>query len=97
MAKTDAIAFWTVFLIILFINILVPLIAVGFQEEYNEYNTEGLADSPPTIADYFGISALNLLLVPFWTLGMPTMMNLFIMLPLRVLAWILILRLIRGN
>ena len=97
MANSDATAFWTVFVIIFFINIITPIVSLGFGKEYIEYDTDLEVNSPPTISDYFGISALNILLVPFWTLGMPTLMNLFIMIPLRVLAWILILRLIRGN
>lgn len=97
MAKSDAIILWTVIIIIFFINIAVPIISIGFGQDYVEYDTDLEITSPPTIGDYFGIGALSILLIPFWTLGMPLYLNLSIMIPLRILAWILILRMIRGN
>lgn len=98
MPQTDTMAFWTVFLIIFFSNLIIPVVAVGFGEDYISYDSDN-ADptSPPSLSDYFGIGALSILLIPFWTLGMPTLLNLCIMIPLRVLAWILVLRMIRGN
>lgn len=96
--KTDTLLFWTVFTIIFFINIITPIIALGLSEAYTSHeNSLADATSPPDISiSAWTISGINVLLVPFWTFGMPVYMNLFIMIPLRVLAWIILLRMIRG-
>lgn len=96
--KTDTLLFWTVFTIILFINIITPIIALGLSESYTSHDN-GLADAnaPPEISiSAWTITGFNILLVPFWTFGMPFYMNLFFMIPLRALAWIILLRMIRG-
>ena len=91
----DATLFWTVFLIVFFINIFAPFVSEGLSDTITTHPASD-ADpvSPPSL---FSISLFNVFLVPFWTLSMPFYMNLIIMIPLRVLAWYLILRMIRGN
>ena len=98
MATTDALLFWSVFMIVFLINILAPVIAAGLGDSLEVHDVDDANPTdPPSASDIFTLSVFNILLVPFWTIGMPFYMNLFIMIPLRVLAWILILRLIRGN
>lgn len=104
MASNDALAFWTVFLVIFFINILSPMVAAGLSDFDVDTGTPVINDDTgivelqsPSITDFFMISALSVALVPFWTLGLPVYVNLVVMLPLRVLGWILVLRLLRGN
>jgi hypothetical protein len=89
--------FWIVFCFVFFINIVTPFIASGFNEAYTSHDTASADNtSPPSMTSILGISALNILLVPFWTIGMPTLMNTFIMIPIRALMWYLLLRMIRG-
>lgn len=98
MGKSDAMAFWVVFLIVFFINLFTPIIVSGLGSSVASHNTDE-ADilDPPSVGDIVSFTGLNILLVPFWTLSMPLFMNLTLMLPLRVLGWYLILRMIRGN
>lgn len=94
--KTDAIAFWTVFMIIFFINIVTPYIAAGLNQATitTHDSNDANVDTPPSV---FAISGFAILTVPFWTLGMPSLMNIFLMIPMRALAWYLLIRMIRGN
>lgn len=98
MATSDTFAFWIVLMVLIFINIVTPLVMVGFNYEISQNSmdsVEGL--QAPSMSDYFAIGALNILAVPFWTFGFPYYINLFIMIPIRILGWILLLRMIRGN
>jgi len=98
MASTDAMAFWTVFLILFFIGISLPPIMIGLGESYTEQNTDNLeVDEAPGFTSFIAPSLINILAVPFWTFGIPSWMNLVMLTPLRVLAWYLFLRMIRGN
>lgn len=95
MSKSDALAFWTVFLFVFFINIITPIVAEGLEQSVIGHDYDDVdATSPPSLT--FTV-LVSILLVPFWTLEMPVLMNLFIMIPVRVLAWYLLLRMIRGN
>ena len=96
MATSDTFAFWMVFCIILSIQIIVPVISIGLNEFYIDRSMPEVT-SAPTISDYFTLGALEFIAIPFWTFSLPVYINLFFMLPLRILAWILILRMIRGN
>lgn len=96
MATSDTFAFWTVFLIIMFTNIITPYVSDAFSQTYTSHETEDVS-APPSITDFFSLSIISFITIPFWTFGMPVLMNLFIMIPLRALAYILLLRMIRGN
>lgn len=93
-ATTDTLIFWTVFCIVFFVNLIVPVVYVGLGSEQTQYSSdEADVSSPPSVGT---LTAFNLLFVPFWTFAMPLYMNLFIMVPLRVLGWIVLIRMLRG-
>lgn len=96
MATSDSFALWTIFLIILFVQIITSVVAVGLGEYYEEREIPDVT-TPPSISDYLTLGAVQFFALPFWTFAMPLYMNLFIMLPLRIMAWILVIRMIRGN
>ncbi len=98
MASSDALAFWAVFLIVFFINIFAPIIGAGFDQQIDERDTSEIDPSTPASGlAVLGFTIFNIFLVPFWTIGMPVLMNVIIMIPLRILGWILIFRMFRGN
>lgn len=68
----------------------------GSYAERNIDNAEANVPETVSLGDSLVISSINILLVPFWTLTMPTWLNIAVMLPLRALGWILLIWLIRG-
>ena len=94
---SDTMLFWIVFCFVFFVNIITPTIAAGFNEAYVSRDATSIDNTaPPSMTTILGVSALNIFLVPFWTLSMPALMNIFIMIPIRALGWYLMIRIIRG-
>lgn len=96
MGTSDSFAFWIVLCIIVMVQVISPIVAIGLSESFTERDTPEFT-SPPSLSDYFKIGVLEFVAIPFWTFSMPVYMNLFIMLPIRILGWVLLLRMIRGN
>lgn len=92
------IVFGTFFLLL---GLLAPLINDEFDTSYTEQDATTLN---PDDADYTEIDTIfgipvgilsligNLILLPFWTFGFATWINLWILLPLRIPFWFLIFR-----
>lgn len=98
MAQNEAVTFWIVFCIIMAINLIIPPIAQGLGTSLDQHDSgDADAAAAPAVADFFTLTIVNLFTVPFWTFGLNSWINLFIMIPLRVLAYLLLIRLIRGN
>lgn len=96
-SHNDTMLFWSVFIFVFFVNIITPYVAAGFSQAYTTHDTDSADNTaPPSFLVLTSLSALNILLIPFWTITMPFLMNLFIMIPIRALGWYLFLRLIRG-
>jgi hypothetical protein len=81
-------AFTGIFLII---GLVAPLINSEFSSDLVEGNELELGEEPDT-ASGMGDVILNLFVLPFWTFGFPTWLNLWILLPVRVAFIFLIIR-----
>lgn len=95
---SEAYALWTIVIILTLVNVITPIVSVGMSQSYIEHDSNSYESvTSPSLSDYFAIGGLSILTIPFWTFGFPVYINLLIMMPIRILGWILILRLIRGN
>lgn len=81
--------------------VLSPLVAEEFGEDATDYDVEGLDsyETPSTswIGTSFSEILVNIMLIPFWTFGIPALANLLILLPMRLILAFLIYRAIRSG
>lgn len=99
MGKSEATLLWAVIIILFFCNIIIPYVAVAFNQAYTSHNlNEANPDTPEdlTIGDLVTLGGFSLLLIPFWTISAPALMQFFLLIPLRIFGWVLFFRLFRG-
>lgn len=99
MGKSEATILWMIIVLLFLCNLIIPYVAIGLGEEYTSHNLEGAnPDTPDEISfgDLLSLGSLSVLLVPFWTISAPSLMQLFIFIPIRIFGWILAIRLARG-
>lgn len=89
---TDTPIFFTLITFFFVIGIIAPIINVVMDESVVVNNAE--VESPSGLTTALA-SILNILLIPFWTLGFPTWINI-VFIPFRILTIYLGYRAIRG-
>lgn len=86
---SDSYTIWGLLTFFLLLNITAPYIA----SSSSEYSTDGLIEQDFSNFAIGGSSFyLTILTVPFWTFGLPNLMNILLLLPLRVVFVIVLLR-----
>jgi len=103
-AANDVTLIWTIITIFIVLGATIPIIEGYFSDVTTTYNTEGvevdigqkipeLSANPLSIIE-FGKSILAMF---FWAFNVHWMINLFILMPMRVILYILLYRQIRSG
>lgn len=90
MANTDVEILWILVLLFAVVGFVTPFIAMEFGGSVATFKVDNLADAGV-------LGTINAITSVFaWTFGVPFIVNLIIFIPLRIVGYVLLYKLIRG-